>query len=366
MCAVESHVSVEERDPFADDAEDGVRCVFGQSAPVDFRAISKRRFHLPKIGDAGDLVDAEPFKRSDWGPERASGLKMIGQWGPYVYWSSASLYVYQKRGPLAHFVAAKDIRGQVDLDFPAEKGRPMILGTTQGPQCYDWITEPEWMEMALDCYLLNGWEGAKSYFFPDGYDARYWRAYARAATRAAKYEDYTLGGVRDDASVSLEPVAEYAVPCHYVTLYIPKHRNVPLLQRAVWERDGRRIVGVFNFWEKGEAFFDLRLGGLASGRYAVVSEDGVLWAPDRKRVYWTAEELSGGIRLAVGAARTKVFEIRPQDGAKAPDDARSVMTRAALERLLKSRERELREAASEDRKIEDAAPMPTEAWSPLI
>lgn len=43
----------------------------------DFGAISERRFHLPKIGEKGNLVDAEPFKRADWGPERASWEKMV-------------------------------------------------------------------------------------------------------------------------------------------------------------------------------------------------------------------------------------------------------------------------------------------------
>lgn len=290
---------------------------------------------------------------SEYRPEDfASGLKAIGFWGPYAYWAAESPRVYQKRAQLAHYVVVKDIREQFDRDFPIAKGRPAIFGTAQGIQCYDWITTPEWIEMTLGAYLLNGWEGAKSYFFPDGYDARYWQAYARAATRAAKYEDFTLGGARNDAATVIEPVPEYAVPCRYVTAYLPGYRRVSLLQHAAWERDGARIVGVFNYWEKGEAFFTLKSSGLKDGTYVVVDDDGVLYAPDRSVGTYTAEELGKGIRLMVGAARMKVFEIRPASGAAICPSA--LMTAAAMEKTFSGRRPALAAAAAADAQYEAA------------
>lgn len=296
----------------------------------------------------------------------ADDLEWIEPWGPYDAWERDSPWVYEKRKPLAVFRAAKDMRRTVDADYPSGR-RPKLASFPHGVQGDNWLTQPERLSMALDGFFFNRWEASIVYFFPRGCDARYWRGFAEATVRAARYEPFVRDGRTADADVTTIPVAgTYAANSRRPTAFLPHDEDVPVLQTAAFEKDGVRIVAAFNFWEKGEAFFDLRLSGLASGRYAVISEDGVLWAPDRKRVYWTAEELSGGIRLVVGAVRTKVFEIHPQDGAAAPDDARSVMTRSALEGILKSREQKLREAASEDRMVEDAAPMPTEAWSPLI
>jgi hypothetical protein len=252
---------------------------------------------------------------------------------------------------LAHYIAIKDIREQFSRDFPVEKGRPMILGTTQGIQCYDWITEPEWLEMALGAYLMNGWEGAKAYFFPDGYDARYLQAYARAATLAARYENFVFDGARNDAAIEIEPVGEYASKCKYVTLFIPKYRNVSPLQHVAWDLNGARMVGVFNYWRKGEAFFTLKSKDLKPGDYTIVDEDGVLYAQSSSAISYTHEQLQSGVKLMVGTARMKVFEIRP---AAERVRATALMTASRMDSIFEGCRRRLSLAAKEDAAYEAA------------
>ena len=288
--------------------------------------------------------ESEPF-------DYATDITTIGTWGPYVIWDAAKPYNYSKRAPLIHFIASKDVREQTDRDYPEGK-RPILLGGTQGLQCGEWVTQPEWLEMAMDSYFFNGFHGTQAYFFPEGLDARYAAGYARSAARAARYEKAVWDGRRCDASVALEPVAEYAMPATRVTDYLPDYKNVPMLQKAVFDHAGGRTVAVFNFWEKGEAFFDLKASGLA-GDWVVVDEAGVLYAKDAATASWTAEELARGVRLQVGAARTRVFELRPASES-ALADVKSVMTAEAMAAACEAARPALKKAAEADAKYEAA------------
>lgn len=237
----------------------------------------------------------------------AADLEWLEAWGPYYYWNTTIPYIYSKRGPLAHFAAAKDMREQTDRDFSLPK-RPKLMAFPNSVQG-EWISQPEWIGMALDSFFFNRWEATCLYFFPEGYDARYWRTFAEATSRAAKYEDFVLDGTRCDDKTELQVIREYAKPSGYVTTYIPSLKNVPMLQQASYRLGEARIVAVLNFWEKGPAYFRLRVTDLADDRYSVMDEKGTLYvstAPDGK---WTADDLAAGVFARVGAARTCVFEI---------------------------------------------------------
>ena len=111
------------------------------------------------------------------------------------------------------------------------------------------------------------------------------------------------------------------------------------------------MVAVFNFWDKGEAFFNLKVEGLAPGRYEIVREDGKMRVPSRTVRSYSAETLaSKGVRLSVGAARTCVFVIRPCEGGQAG----VVETDDDFEARLKTRSGELRRLSIEDAKVEEA------------
>jgi hypothetical protein len=216
-----------------------------------------------------------------------------------------------------------------------------------------WAVQPQWLSMSLDSFFFNRWESSVIYFFPSGYDARYWRGFAEATTRAAKYEDFVLDGERVDAKTLLFPCnTYYAAPCRYVTTFVPSYRNVPLLQQASYEKDGARIVAVFNFWERGEAFFSLKAIALPPGDYEIVDEDGVLYPSKSWRRLWSAEELHHrGAFLYVGAARTRVFGIYP--AGKAPARHKELSHSKLFSRYVERKD-ELEIAAREDAAIEKA------------
>ena len=292
----------------------------------------------------------------------AESLKWICPWGPYVAWESGFPYVRQDRKPICHFLAARDVRRTVDADYPAGR-RPKLMALPHGRQCGHWITQPEHIGMALDSYFFNGHESSVLYFYPQGYDARYWERFADASSRSAKYEDYVMDGRRCDDAVSVSPIAHYAGNIKEPSAYLPGERDVSMLQTVAWEKGGSRIVAVFNFWQRGEAFFNLKLSGM-SGNVAIVDEKGVLRAVDAQKSRWDAKALAeNGVNLVVPASRCRVFEFR-SDGSD--DGATSILTDAEFRRELDSRRESLENAAQEDARREDGNGPPFHEFMPVI
>lgn len=217
--------------------------------------------------------------------------------------------------------------------------------------------------MAFDSNFFNGFEATLGYYFPQGYDARYWERLADATGRAAKYEDFVLSGTRVDEAVVVRTDAAYAPPVRSPSGYLPDVRDASRLQTVAWRLGDRTIVAVFNFWERGEAFFDLRVSGL-SGKVAVVDERGVLRAADRRHATYDGVALAAeGVRLVVPAARCRVFEFRA-DGHL--DDATSVLTDDDVRTLYELRRGDLRRAAEEDAAREREYGPATEDYMPVI
>ncbi len=295
----------------------------------------------------------------------AGALRWMNPWGPYCAWESAFPYVYAKRKPLCHFFAAKDVRATVNADYPAG-ARPKLMALPQGHQCRHWLSQPEHIGMALDSYFFNGWESTVEYFYPHGYDARYWRTFADATRRAAKYEPFVLEGERVDAQVALAPRAgTYARNVTHLSDYlpdVPEGRASPL-QFVAWRRGNRTIVAVFNFWQKGEAFFGLKVAGL-SGKVAIVDDTATLRAKSAKETRWDAAALAkDGVALAVPASRCRVFEFR---GDGELGDATSLMTDATFERIFLERKSALEKAAREDAAYEEGSGPVGADYMPVI
>lgn len=285
----------------------------------------------------------DPQRTSDY----AGSLKWINYWGPYVTWKTSEGYAYDKRKPIAHFISALDVRETIDATYPPER-RPKIMMMPNGQQGL-WTVQPEWIKMGMDSYFFNRWDATLLYFFPCGVDARYWKAFADSTALSAKYEDIVRRGRDVSADVTLEPISPYAVPCRVVTMETPKWRNVsPLLQKA-YAKDGVTAVAAFNFWEKGEVFFRLRVRGL-KGRFHVVSSDRTLFARDAERMSYDGAELAErGVIVHLGAARSGVFEIVPEAAAHG---ATSILTAADLKARFKSVRAQLQSAAAEDARRE--------------
>ena len=220
-----------------------------------------------------------------------------------------------------------------------------------GMQDLNWVTQPEHLEMGLDSFFFNGWEASVVYFFPQGLDARFWRAFANATTRSAKCEAFVLDGVSADSKCRLKSVAEYASPCRFVTAYLPQYKNEPMLRHKAFDLSGSRMIAVFNFWDEGPAFFRLEADALPEGNYTITDEDGVRYLNRGGASTYSAAELRLGVPLIVGAARTKAFFIRPD---VMSDGAVSEMTTERLENFYRRRRATLFAAAQEDARSEQA------------
>ena len=86
--------------------------------------------------------------------------------------------------------------------------------------------------------------------------------------KQASYEDVVFDGRRADGDVALELTTPFAAPnsCEGTAtrgLNIKK----PMIQHVAWEKDGKTVVAVFNFWEKAPAFFRLKLRGKDLGEF---------------------------------------------------------------------------------------------------
>ena len=120
----------------------------------------------------------------------------------------------------------------------------------------EWITEPEWLGLGLDSFFFNGWEASVVYFFPKGYDARYWRSFAEATERAAKYEDFVHDDRRCDGEITHKTTDFNRILKGKVSQYLP-YADVSLVQYAAYEKDGKLIVAVLNFADRESAAVEI-------------------------------------------------------------------------------------------------------------
>ena len=275
----------------------------------------------------------------------AASLKWLHVWGPYVPWFMEKPYFRERGKYVSHCLFASSVRKGVDRDYPLPN-RPKLLAGPQGI-ISNWLTQPENFKMAFDAYFFNRYDGCAPWVFPIGADGRYWREYAAATGLAAKYEPIVLGG-RDIADrISVKAVPEYAAVIHRPSHRLPEMKDVSHLFAYAYENDLLRIVALFNCWQDGEAFVTLRISGIESGEYEIVSDDGVKWMKDELKSPWTAEDLACGVFLSVGAARTRVFEIR-HAGLNAPTIATSCTTSERVRMNYVLRRPILAKAAAED------------------
>ena len=191
------------------------------------------------------------FEVKDFGDD----FKWMNPWGPYGgVWFTSAPYVHNPASWVVEFYSARNVRKASSSDWPKMK----IMSFPNGYQCGGMVVEPEYMELAMDSYFFNRWDASCLYFFPVGYDNRYWAALARATTTAADYEEFVWDGVRIDEKASLEVSGDYPPPVVASSSHVPEFRNASLLQHVAYELGGRRLVAVFNFSRDRRADFTLR------------------------------------------------------------------------------------------------------------
>ena len=181
-----------------------------------------------------EIPNGKEVHQSDY----AADLRWINPWGPYVYWQTHRPYIYYKDGNLRSFIGARNVRAQVNLDYPPEK-RPKLLAFPHGSQGGAlWVTQPEALEIDFNSFFFNGYDGATVYLFPRGYDNRYWY-FAEPPKMPPIMKTLFLTANRIDQRIVLEPSAP--LPC--LSTWFPGCLTLVLvasiLQHAVYERMAR-------------------------------------------------------------------------------------------------------------------------------
>ena len=136
-----------------------------------------------------------------------------------------------------------------------------------------------------------------------------------------------------------------------MSAYLRKEWNISPLRSATYDLRGGRIVAVVNFWEEGAAFFKLKTKGLAEGKYTILVDRQTLGTKSGGGDLWTEKELEAGVFAGVGAARTKVFEIRPVEAGDV-QKAADKQPVDALYRTYEEMKDSLKEKADRDREEE--------------
>lgn len=268
-------------------------------------------------------------------------LPVLEPWGPYIFNDFSKPYVYNAGIHLITFAAAKDIKKFVADKVKDKKKQPKLIAFPHGFQCDTWVTEPEGLAFDTLCFFLNGWEGSIAYYFPKGYDARYWNAMAETNTLIAGYENYVLKGKRlDSFTVSvLTPMPSCNIPKYWSEggdfgAKLPSLKKNPVLINGVeYELNGNRMIALGNFWQKGEAFVKLSVTGLKDGeRYVLRQPDlKIVYTGSSGKVELSAKELQDGILVHIGALRFAFFTVEPyKNGADygtliKPDDMKKLM-----------------------------------------
>ncbi len=305
--------------------------------------VGKDAHFMPEVGWSY-FIENTNHEGAQYNPaDYLDKLPWIEVWGPYIFQPFTKPYEYNTGIHLVTYLAARDMKKFVADRMPAPAGRPKLIAFAHGYQLNDMITEPEALGFEFLCFFLNGWDGAFAYYFPRGYDQRYWSALANSNNTIAEYENYVFKGRRELSAKTeiVSPVPATNFPNFWseggdFMQKIPDLANASLLQCVSYELDRRRLIAAGNFWLKGEIFFKLKVGSIDKGMKYVLTQ------PDRKRCFANAAgeialgsgDLEKGILLHTGALRWNFYVLEPYEAGK---NYGEVITPAEMDKALKAR-----------------------------
>ncbi len=269
----------------------------------------------PEVGTDQIIRYPNSFKEQwEFTPyEYAGDLKWLNVWGPYAWFIADQPYAYDKGTNLITWEMAKRVIRDYRTHFSDPGKRAKLVAMPHGIQLgLTALAQPEGMAMDQISSFLAGYDASILYYFPRGYDHRFWKAFADSTALIAANEDLVMNGKPVD-NITAAPQSPFPAPCENIEpKFLPDARSTELLQVAAFEKDGRILVVVGNFWEKGDVVFKLSIPGLKTGSEYSVREK----AFDRHYVqadgkFFTGKMLTDGILLHAGAQRWVFFEIAP-------------------------------------------------------
>ena len=270
-------------------------------------------------------------------------LPYLEPWGPYICKEIDKMTEYFPAPHMGTYFTAAEIERFLRVKMPKNQKPPRLIALLHGWQNSFWLTEPECLAMDMLTFFVWRWDGAFTYYFPRGYDSRWWRSSALANSLIAEHEDTVLNGKIVTDKVEVLPVT--GLPRTY---FGPKLQEIPgvpprlpglgkaspVQYRAF--SDGRKtVVAVANYWLKGEHFFKLRLHGL-KGKFEV--RTGTV-----SRGIFSGEDLEKGILMQAGALRWRFITVEKRNKISLP-----LFSCGKMEKLLNERKPLIDKALKEE------------------
>ncbi len=301
------------------------------------KKVGKDSHFIPEIAWS-QLIESDKKHFSQYSPlDYMAELPIIEPWGPYIFSSFTEKYNYYPGIHLITYIAAQDNKAFVRRYVKDPARRPKLIAMPHGFQCGTWATEPEAFAFDTLCFFLQGWEGSFGYYFPKGYDHRYWNHLAKVNTIIADFEETVMKGKEcKSASVkALTPMPRPFFPAYWseggnFKKRLPGLEKASILQVKSFRKGKEMAVAVGNFWQKGEVFVKLSVKDLdKKGRYTVNSSENYSLG------VFSGAQLEKGITIHVGALRWNLLAICPGARTKGKVITQSVMNDMMKKRLSK-------------------------------
>ncbi len=283
-----------------------------------FKELSKKYKHNVYFIPLICWTSLFPNCHKDWSwtspKDYLDDFEYVEPWGPYIHHVSRRPYDYRKGIHLLTYMAAKKINEW----YPDKKLLAFPIGALMGN--LDWYSTPE--EIAFDTltFFVNRWSGSLVYRFPQGYDARYWAALGNANALISLYEKAVMKG-KLDTEVKFKPVSPLP-PGLFQTLVDRQTRARPpvfalgldklsLLQGNAFKYDGKTILALGNFWQRGEVFVRVKFPKAEPEKRYVLRECAAnrCFGDAAGNDFRLGSELQKGVLLHVPALRWTFFTL---------------------------------------------------------
>lgn len=296
---------------------------------------------IPEIAWS-QLVEAEKKSFGQYSPlDYMQHLPWLEPWGPYVFSSFTEKYTYYPGIHLITYTAANDNKAFVKRYVKNPAQRSKLIALPHGFQCGTWVTEPEAFAFETLCFFLQGWEGSFGYYFPKGYDHRYWNALARANKIIADHEDVVMKG-KETQNVSFK--LQTPVPAPFFPVYwseggnfkkrLPGLEKARIVQLKVFRSGTTTVAALGNFWQKGEIFAKLFVKELdKKAQYTVNSSEGYSLG------VFSGAQLEKGLLVHAGALRWNLVTILPGKQIKG-----KVITQKSISDMMEKRKSTIHKA----------------------
>jgi hypothetical protein len=267
---------------------------------------------VPEIAIAA-LTEDERSQADQYDPlDYIKALKLVEPWGPYVYHDAPGPFAYYTGMHVMMDVMTREVNEYIARHIPDPENRPGLIGFPAGLMEASFVADPDGLAFDTLSLFVNGWQGSLAYYFPQGFDARYWNALSSANQAISRFEDLVTNG-RPQSRFRLEMLSQLPElnPESYAARKLKKRGSLIFCHEFM--KDDKRLFAIGNAWEYGDAFVQLALEDAVPGKKYVLREPltSRYYANKEGDIALSASDLSAGLVLHVGGLRFAFFLVEP-------------------------------------------------------